>query len=201
MFNTFDIFHANMNPSSDICPSCCLGCSGGNLVPHSRSNELEAPYSLKNLLAAGTLVVNLDSDAQEFTCRHIHAEDNWHPFEYDVFKDHLAVDDASVCREIEFLVQHRFLAVTYRLSPLQTVYFRIYIIPFDLANVQGKLRVRKEIILGPARRYLRILFPKITQDSDNWNGDGIAGHYPSFIPSAKVVPRFPLRRRCLLYNR
>jgi hypothetical protein len=170
-----------MSILSDICPSCCASCSGGN-----QEQGLETPYSLGNLLAAGTLIVNLDSDIQEFTCNHIHAEDSWHPFQHNIFKDHLVVDDTSVCREIEFLVEHRFVSVTYRLGPLQRVYLRIYIIPFDLANVQGKLRVRKEIVLSPARRYLRTLLPKITQDSDNWNGNGLPGHYPTLILSAKV---------------
>jgi len=138
-------------------------------------------------LAAGTLVVNLDFDVQEVICNHTHAEDGWHPFEHSVLKDHLAVDDANVCREIEFLVQHRFIAVTYCLGPLPRVFLRIYIIPFDLANVQGKLRVRKEITLNPARRYLRTLLPKISQNSVNWNGDGLLDHSSTLIPSTKVA--------------
>lgn len=177
----------NINTSSsDICPSCCPGCSTGNQVQlHSTRQGLDAPYSLGNLLAAGTLVVNLDSDIQEFICNHVHAEDGWHPFQHNVLKDHLAIDDASLCKEIKFLTEHRFVSVTYRAASLRRVFMRIYFIPFDLANVQGKLRVRKEIILGPARRYLRALLPKITQDSDSWNGNDLSSHCPTLIPSAK----------------
>ena len=184
-----------MSAAGDDCPSCCVGCSGpgGNRVQHNTRQGLETPYSLGNLLAAGTIVLNLDSDVQEFICNHTHAEDNWHPFQHNVFKDRLAVNDASVCREIEFLVQHRFISVTYRLGPLPRIFLRIYIVPFDLTNVQGKLRVRKEIILGPARRYFRRLLPKITQDHDNWNGDGLPGYYPTLIPVAKVNSYFPPR--------
>jgi len=44
---------------------------------------------------------------------------------------------------------------------------RIYFIPYDLPNVQGKLRVRKENVLNPAKRYMRNLVPRISQD---WMG-------------------------------
>jgi hypothetical protein len=181
-----------MNSSyPELCPSCCHGCFGGTQVQWYTQPELGAAYSLENLLAAGTVVVNLNPDVQESVCNHTHAEDGWHPFQNNLFKGHLTVEDASVCREIEFLVQHRFISVTYRLGSLTRVFLRIYIIPFDLANVQGKLRVRKEVILGPARRYLKTLLPKIVQAADNWNGDGFPGHYPSLILSAKVASYFP----------
>jgi hypothetical protein len=128
---------------------------------------------------------------RELSCNHLHVEDSWHPFQYNIFKDHLAVNHANICREIDFLVQHRFVSVTYYLGAFPRMFLRIYIIPFDLANVQGELRVRKEIILGPARRYLRKLLPMITQDHDNWNGDGLPVHYPPLIPSAKVISYVP----------
>ncbi|KAG6817776.1 hypothetical protein H0H87_003184 [Tephrocybe sp. NHM501043] len=48
------------------------------------------------------------------------------------------------------------------------VILRIYIIPYDLANVQGQLRIRKKDILSPARRYLRRLLPLIIQDRETW---------------------------------
>ncbi|KAG6864745.1 hypothetical protein C0991_007420 [Blastosporella zonata] len=48
------------------------------------------------------------------------------------------------------------------------VALRIYLIPYDLPNVQGKLRIRKKDILGPARRSLRRLFPLVVQDQESW---------------------------------
>ncbi|KAF8197540.1 hypothetical protein BJ912DRAFT_922970 [Pholiota molesta] len=79
-------------------------------------------------------------------------------------------DDIALCIALDYLVRERFIAATYRSNAFGFMDVRIYLIPYDLSNVQGKLRIRKDTILNEARRYLRDLFPRISQDVDRWNG-------------------------------
>jgi hypothetical protein len=63
---------------------------------------------------------------------------------------------------------------------------RIYLIPYDLPNVQGKLRVRKSSILNPAKRYMRTLLSRIIQDYDGWRGLPPSGDAKELIPERIV---------------
>ncbi|PPQ63287.1 hypothetical protein CVT24_006812 [Panaeolus cyanescens] len=62
---------------------------------------------------------------------------------------------------------------------------RIYIIPYDLSNVQGRLRTRKEAIVSPARKYLQRLLTKISQNIESWNGNGIGTGLSPFFPDSE----------------
>jgi hypothetical protein len=88
----------------------------------------------------------------------------------------VSLEDDSLLRELDFLIKHLFIYCTCRLSRLKNVLFiRVYIIPHDLSNVQGSLRVRDEAtILAPARRYLKVLLQRIVQDDTLWEGDGVS---------------------------
>lgn len=156
---------------SSQCPSCCSPC---NLCGQNPSPSLSdaSPFALCKLLPAGTISLSLVPEAYHLFCDHVHAEDGWHTFRGSVMAGHLAnIDDDGFCRELDFLIKNHFISATYRCSQLIGVFIRIYVIPYDLGNVQGKLRVRKEAVLGPARRYMRALLPKIVQDRSNWEGN------------------------------
>ena len=74
-------------------------------------------------------------------------------------------------RQLDFLAKHSFIAATCRLDAVATTLFvRIYLIPWDLPGVHGKLRVRDEVsVVAPARRHLRSLLTEIVQDDDAWD--------------------------------
>ncbi|KDQ61066.1 hypothetical protein JAAARDRAFT_32059 [Jaapia argillacea MUCL 33604] len=133
------------------------------------------PFSLRNLLAAGTLQWNLSS--REPICNHNHERDGWHPFSVQLLLQQTSsVEEDVFLRQLEFLIRHSFIFVTCRRGCLRkTLYARVYLIPYDLANVQGKLRTRDEAtIVAPARRYMRVLLPRLLQHPHLWEGEECA---------------------------
>lgn len=168
---------------STWCPSCCAGCFVADIpsdVPDG------SPYSLENLLSVGNVFVNLGIEPQHLICDHTHAEDGWHYFNAHSIIPHLSEsEDISFCRQIEFLVKHRFIMATYRAHEV-IMALRIYLIPYDLSNVQGKLRVRGESVLAPAKRYLRQLLPRIISNEEIWNGLEPTGKIIALIPNPKA---------------
>ena len=169
---------------STWCPSCCAGCFVAE-IPSEPSNE--SPYSLVNLLAVGSVFIKLEIEPQHLICDHIHAQDGWHYFNAHSVIPHLSdSEDISFCRQIEFLVKHRFIMATYRATHDAAMALRIYLIPYDLSNVQGKLRVRGENVLAPAKRYLRQLLPKIINNGEIWDGLEPAGEITPLIPNPKA---------------
>lgn len=145
------------------------------------------PYSLSNLLPVGNVFVKLGVELQQLICDHAHAQDGWHNFNAHSIIPHLSdPEDISFCRQIEFLVKHRFIVATYRTAHDATMTLRIYLIPYDLSNVQGKLRVRAENILAPAKRYLRHLLPRIISNDELWDGLEPTGEVAALIPNPKV---------------
>ena len=146
-----------------------------------------SPYSLENLLSVGCVSVKLAIEPQHLICDHKHAEDGWHYFNAHSVIPHLSdSEDISFCRQIEFLVKHRFIMATYRATYDAIMALRIYLIPYDLSNVQGKLRVRGESVLAPAKRYLRQLLPRIINNEEIWNGLEPTGDIITLIPNPKA---------------
>lgn len=169
---------------STWCPSCCAGCFVAE-IPSEPSDE--SPYSLENLLPVGSVLIKLGIEQQHLICDHNHAQDGWHYFNAHSVIPHLSdSDDISFCRQIEFLVKHRFIMATYRATYDAAMALRVYLIPYDLSNVQGKLRVRGESVLAPAKRYLRQLLPKIINNEEIWNGLEPTGEITSLIPNPKA---------------
>ncbi|PFH51695.1 hypothetical protein AMATHDRAFT_142017 [Amanita thiersii Skay4041] len=78
--------------------------------------------------------------------------------------------DDELCRDLDFLIKHQFVSATYRFDGQQTIVVRIYIIPYDLPNVQGRLRVRRETVLSPARRCMSPLLSRVRRCSKEWEG-------------------------------
>ena len=169
---------------SSWCPSCCAGCFVAE-IPSEPSKG--TPYSLGNLLSVGSVSVNLGIEPQHLICDHTHAQDGWHSFNVHSIIPHLSdAEDVSFCRQIEFLVKHQFILATYRATHDAKMALRIYLIPCDLSNVQGKLRVRGNNILAPAKRYLRQLLPKIISSEEIWNGLQPTKEITTLIPNPKA---------------
>ena len=166
------------------CPSCCGSCFVAEISSEPSDGS---PYSLGNLLSVGSVFVKLGIEPQHLICDHRHAQDGWHYFSAHSVIPYLSdSEDISFCRQIEFLVKHRFIMATYRATYDAAMALRIYLIPYDLPNVQGKLRVRGESVLAPAKRYLRQLLPRIINNEEIWNGLEPTGEISALIPSSKA---------------
>ncbi|KAJ7578523.1 hypothetical protein C8J56DRAFT_968195 [Mycena floridula] len=142
--------------------SICGQCSTGQ--------SSSSPYSLFNLLPYGSLQVSLSRSLN--LSDHAHAEDDWLEFSALDLIPHLQEHESDdLCRGIEFLTQQRFVRATYCLGPANSVRARIYLVPYDLPNVQGALRVRPDSVLRPARQYFRLLLSKTTTEPRFWSGE------------------------------
>ncbi|PPQ86914.1 hypothetical protein CVT25_009800 [Psilocybe cyanescens] len=131
--------------------------------------KVSAPYSLHKLLGVGTITLPIPVAVLHQICDHEHAEDGWHPFKTESILPHLPhPEDLAFCRELHFLMKQRFVSVTYSTTMDGWITLRIYLIPYDLGGLKGILRIRKENILGPARKYMRSLLPRISQDAEKW---------------------------------
>ncbi|KAJ7481065.1 SNF2 family N-terminal domain-containing protein [Mycena galericulata] len=154
---------------------------------------LRSPFSIRNFLAYGTLAVSLRPDTLEQLHYELHAEDNpvaedgWNNFDADVLRKFLESEkDDRLLREIEFLIGHRFIFASYLpWESSNSITLRIYMIPYDLPGVQGKLRVRKKNIVGTARRYLAALLPTLSRDAEFWGAEKLP-EAPSPIPGTTL---------------
>jgi hypothetical protein len=163
--------------ASQACPSCCFQCAPRSLP--SAGPRISDPFSLHRFLPAGTIQTPAVSHIQ---CQHGHAEDGWHTLTHHVSPE----------QELGFLIEHEFVSATYRFKATEDriiLIIRVYIIPYDLLNYGGKLRIRDEArIMVRARKYLRSLLPRIDQDPEAWNGRPSLGFKP-FFP-VKIVSKF-----------
>ena len=170
------------------CPSCCSACSASTELP-GPSCINNGPYCLSNFLPAGTLQFDLLplAGVVQGLCDHTHSDDGWHHVRVHTllpcFED---TDNIRFCQDLDFLIENHFISATYRFCPPATIIVRVYIIPYDLGNVKGVLRVRKEAVLAPARRYLKGLLQRITQDNDSWHGNAPSDRHFCFLSADNV---------------
>ncbi|KAH8828285.1 P-loop containing nucleoside triphosphate hydrolase protein [Flagelloscypha sp. PMI_526] len=154
-----------------ICNSCCSSClSGQTLTMPSSSSSSSDPWSLQHFLKAGVILLNVSSSFIN-TCDHIHTEDGWHIFNPQVALGYLQhAKDDSLCRALNYLNANHYLRTTFD-RPRQgtTLIIRIYLIPYDLSNVRGVLRIRKET--GTAKHHLRHVLPYIMRGCLLWGGE------------------------------
>ncbi|KAI0705927.1 SNF2 family N-terminal domain-containing protein [Cytidiella melzeri] len=167
--------------------SCCAASSP--IVP---GNDYQAgPYNLTHFLPVGTLVLHSSNSSVSM----ISCSRHWHAHSGHQLSALLAPENIKLAGQIDFLLSHKFIVATCRSAAnvsssteyTTTLLIRIYLIPFDLANVEGALRRRDETILSPARRYLRSLLLQVTRDYNVWKGK-ISATFPptatqSFISS------------------
>jgi len=157
---------------SEWCPSCCSLCFPFRLdTPRS-----DSPFSLRNLCLGGTLTLDkarVSISVTHQNCPHKHEEDDWH-----IFRSHWVItcldnpEELALIRSLDFLIQHNFIRATCRGDQDGRLIIRIYLVQFDLSNVQGRLRVRKENVLSSGRRHMHTLLPKLSQSHNKWKGLG-----------------------------
>ncbi|KAI0062218.1 hypothetical protein BV25DRAFT_1885404 [Artomyces pyxidatus] len=169
----------------DRCKSCCLTCRFSQSLgePTASPSQADDPFAVQNLIPAGTISLNVAWT--ESLCDHRHAEDNWHYFLGEALLPHLLhPDQVELCRQIDFLILHKFLAARCSLGASGILHCRIYVIPFDLPNVRGSLRNRDEFsVLKPARACLRNVLPRVVQDMGSWHSD-------DSVPSTRITKYF-----------
>ncbi|CAL1705728.1 unnamed protein product [Somion occarium] len=145
---------------------CCTGS------PLSHSQVADPLFNIHKFLAAGTIAISLTPNYAPNIV--VHVSDLWHILPgLSALSALVHPDEIAFIRILDFLSQHHFIRATCRFghgSLSSALLVRIYLIPYDLANVQGQLRIREDAILTAARRYLRILLPRIVQDISEWNG-------------------------------
>ncbi|KAJ7154205.1 hypothetical protein C8R46DRAFT_1356943 [Mycena filopes] len=135
---------------------------------------MASPWALHNFLAYGTISMRLEVDAiQQFRPEvqdsATSEEDGWTAFSPDTIRKYLGQEDQLTINQLDFLVLKKFISVSFSLLE-NSIVFRIYLIPYDLARVQGQLRVRKDEVLGPARRLLKSLIPRLSRNPECWEG-------------------------------
>jgi hypothetical protein len=141
-------------------------------------NFMANPWALCNFLSYGALSIGV-RDAAELQeelqlANQDLAEDGWHVFAGPLILKYLNNgEDHTLVHELEFLVLHKFTFASFLLADSNHIFIRIYLIPFDLPGVQGRLRVRRDAIVGPARRCLAGLLPKICRNRECWDGRSV----------------------------
>ena len=147
------------------------------------------PFELSNLLPAGVLALTLSGLDQDLP--HAVSGEMWHTFDQETdraLRPFCSPQDTSVLNSLSFLVEHEFSRVTSKFSSLHALLFlRIYLIPYDLPGVQGRLMNRQEHILSHYRRSMKDILPKIINEGEYWRGADVLPPNPSlFLPPSSV---------------
>lgn len=178
-------------PLESPCPICCASCASGPaaLVPE---NANVGPFSVQKLLPAGTLSLPISQTELVNVCDHSHGPEDWHTFLGEALLPHLTDRESeTLCRHLDFLAEHKFLSVQCKFGESGTaLILRVYIIPYDLPGVQGKLRVRDEASVSkPARLCLRNVMSRIIQDKSLWNAHDLepSSSSPRYLYNSDTV--------------
>lgn len=147
------------------------------------------PFELSNLLPAGVLVLTLSRLDQDLS--HAVFREPWPAFDKETantLRPFCSPQDVTVLESLSFLVEHEFARVTTNFLSLHgLILFRVYLVPYDLPGVQGRLRNRQEHVLVHYRRSLKELLPRINSDDGYWRGAGALPPNPSlFLPPSLV---------------
>ncbi|KAK7019510.1 helicase C-terminal domain-containing protein [Favolaschia claudopus] len=153
---------------------------------------MDNPWTIENYLSYGVLLVSIQ-DGPELRqevlgSNAILAEDNWLDFPSSsplFFKYLRNPEDHSILHELEYLILHKFVFASFALVDSKYLSLRIYLVPYDLPGVQGRLRSRRDDIVGQARRSLISLLPKLAQDPDCWEGRRLPDP-PSIVPGTTL---------------
>jgi len=147
------------------------------------------PFELSNLLPAGVLALTLSGLDQDLP--HAVSGEMWRAFDQETaraLRPFCSPQDINVLNSLSFLVEHEFSRVTSKFLSLHALLFlRIYLIPYDLPGVQGRLMNRQEHTLGLYRRSMRDILPKLISEGDYWRGADVLPPNPSlFLPPSSV---------------
>ena len=137
------------------------------------STSDSSPYALHNLFPVGTVSSSLAVGIQ-LPPGAISAQDGWIkllPYELSSL-----VVDSLYAEALHFLQDQRFIRTTHRSNPDCTqLVSRIYLIPYDLPNVRGKLRQRNSAILAKARSYMQLLYARLVVEPQAWDSASHVG--------------------------
>lgn len=147
------------------------------------------PFELSNLLPAGVLALTLSGIGQNLP--HAVSREIWQAFDQETARGlhpFCSPQDINALESLSFLVKHEFARVTSNFSSLHALLLlRVYLVPYDLPGVQGRLMNRQEHILVRYRRSMRDILPKIISDGDYWRGADMLPLNPSlFLPPSSV---------------
>ncbi|KAI0273498.1 hypothetical protein BC834DRAFT_854101 [Gloeopeniophorella convolvens] len=160
-----------VDPCTICCPSCASGAVSG---PEADAGD---PFAVENLLPAGTLSLSVARLGSGTICDHAHVAEGWHAFSGEDLLPYLVDrDNETLCRHLDFLVEHEFISVQSRVADSgKTLTIRVYIIPHDLPGVQGRLRIRDEAsILKPAKLCLRNVLTQVVKNQSLWDGHDLS---------------------------
>ncbi|KAI0034030.1 SNF2 family N-terminal domain-containing protein [Vararia minispora EC-137] len=157
--------------ANTVCLSCCDQC---RLAGPSRLTDAD-PFASRHLFPAGSLALGLRGCPwSELTCGHTHLDDGWHDFAYEHILNNLenSARDERAVEHLNFLLQHDFIRIRCKLSQhSHLLFFRIYIVPYDLSGVRGRLRQRDEIILKKSRPLFRTILPLLSHCPHEWRAE------------------------------
>ncbi|KAF7337866.1 Helicase C-terminal domain-containing protein [Mycena venus] len=144
------------------------------------------PWAIENFLSYGVLSIYVPDAVelqQELTAsQQTLADDGWNLFAAPLILAYLNnPEDHALLRELDFLVAENFIFASFLVVESDVLFIRIYLIPYDLPGVQGRLRVRRDEIVGPARRCLSGILSKISRSPESWEGRSVPD-------SALVIP-------------
>ncbi|KAL1744330.1 hypothetical protein HDZ31DRAFT_38872 [Schizophyllum fasciatum] len=159
------------------CSTCCHSCSKQTPKRQPTSASQHQPFGLSRCLPAGIIAITAHRDALCTFCEHYHADDDWHPFPCRNLDKVLTLatspSDEGLLRGLHFLVTHLFLAITYSVAS-STVYFRIYLVPWDLPGMAGCLTNRNPEYASIARKHLSDVLFRMNRDRRSWDGSTVA---------------------------
>lgn len=180
------------------CSLCCSSCTSRPGVTPTQHDATAGAFALQNLLPAGTLSLPISQTDLRNTCDHSHTAEGWHNFLGEPLLPQLTdQENETLCRHLDFLVDHKFLVIRCKVGDSKTaLILRVYIIPYDLSGVQGKLRVRDEATeLRPARVCLRNVMPRVIQDRSLWDSHDLdpSSSSPRYLLDSDTVVVFLLQ--------
>lgn len=178
-----------------FCSLCCSSCASDLGATQSR-HITAGPFAVQNLLPAGILSLPIPQTDLRNICDHSHTDGGWHTFLGESLLPQLTdQENETLCRHLDFLIQHKFLVVQCKIGDSGTaLILRVYIIPYDLPGVQGKLRVRDEAtVLRPARVCMRNVMPRIIQEKSLWDAHDLdpSPSSPRYLLDSDTVDVFP----------
>jgi hypothetical protein len=153
------------------------------------SHQEREPFELSNLLPAGVLAITLSN--LDHNLPYTAFGETWATFDRGTahsLHPLCSPRDIVVLESLSFLVEHEFARIASNfLPPRSLVLLRVYLTPYDLPGVQGRLMNRQEHILGHYKRSMREILPNLINDIDYWRGAEVLPPNPSlFLPPSLV---------------
>ena len=135
----------------------------------SKSKLSSDVLALSNLLPAGTLSFALI----ETWNGSLHSlSESWCELPgQDLVNSCLSRDtDLELLDAVYRLIEGYFICVTCRVAHSSLLLLRIYLIPYDLPNVNGALHTRPEASLSQGRKLMKRVLTRISRDKSVWDG-------------------------------